>query len=120
MAKKADTGNIGYWAFLIGVLIAIVAGLASAAGSLGGAGETVLAVLVVLGVVVGFLNIMDKNPTTFLIAVLAISATAGAFDPLNQFAIGGYIHAIISNMVAFVWPAAVIVGLKVIWDLAAK
>jgi hypothetical protein len=120
MAKKSDTTNIGYWAFLIGVLIAIVAGLAAAAGSLGGAADTVIAVLVVLGVVVGFLNLIDKNPTTFLIAVLAISATASAFDPLNQFAIGLYIHAVMSNIVAFVWPAAVIVGLKVIWDLASK
>ena len=59
---------IGSWAFLIGVILAVVFGLISA-GSLN---KTVAMVLVIIGLVVGFLNVTEKESTKFLIASIAL------------------------------------------------
>ena len=59
--------KLGGWAFILGVVIAIIAGLASGALDAISAGYVTLA-LVVLGLIVGFLNIGDKEVNNFLIA----------------------------------------------------
>lgn len=119
MAKKTDIGNVGYWAFLIGILIALIAGLASAAGALGTASGTVTAVLVILGIVVGFLNLMDKDSDSFLIAGIALVLVGvSSFNALDV--VGRYLASILQNVAAFVAPAVALVALKMIWDLASK
>jgi hypothetical protein len=121
MAKvKAQQNTVGFLAFLIGVLIAVIAGLFYAAGVLDITAQgTVALVLVILGLVVGLLNMMDKEVTTFLLAVVALeiagaSAAGIALIPL----IGVPLAAIVNYIAVFVFPAAVIVALKAIWDLA--
>lgn len=115
---KPQTGNIGYWALLIGILIAIIAGLAAAAQLYQDPQGVVAAILVVLGIVIGFLNILDKDLNTFLIAVIGLSVGLYGFASLGQ--VGTYLTSMLENVRAFVWPAAVIVSLKIIWDLASK
>ena len=115
---KPQTGNLGYWAFLIGILIAIIAGLAAAAQLYEDPQGVVAAILVVLGIVVGFLNVLDKDLNTFLIAVIGLSIALGAFISLGD--VGLYLTRILENIRAFVFPAAIIVSLKIIWDLASK
>lgn len=121
-AATYQTGNIGYWAFLIGILIAIVAGIVAASGALDAQSAGMVAiVLVILGIIVGFLNILDKDLTTFLIAVIALGLTGASAGGL---ALIPYVGLTIANIViyvgAFVAPAAVIVAVKVIWDLATS
>jgi len=104
--------KIGSWAFILGVLISIVAGLIPAWQT-----TTLVWVLVLLGLVVGFLNITAKETTEFLIATVAllIIGSAGAIP-----ALGVVILSILANIVAFVAPAALIVALKSIWTLAQR
>ncbi|MBD3362077.1 hypothetical protein GF358_04800 [Candidatus Woesearchaeota archaeon] len=104
--------KIGSWAFILGVLISIVAGLIPAWQT-----PTLIWVLVILGLVVGFLNITAKETTEFLVAALAlmIIGSAGAIP-----ALGVIILSILANIVAFVAPAALVVALKSIWTLAQK
>lgn len=104
--------KIGSWAFILGVLISIVAGLIPAWQT-----TTLVWVLVLLGLVVGFLNITAKETTEFLIATVAllIIGSAGAIP-----ALGVVILSILANIVAFVAPAALIVALKSIWVLAQR
>ena len=64
--------KIGGWAFILGVLIAVIAGLASAALDAASAGYVTLA-LVVLGLIVGFLVMM------FLAIALNLCSEADAF-----------------------------------------
>ncbi|MFH0987004.1 MAG: hypothetical protein V1911_03050 [Candidatus Micrarchaeota archaeon] len=125
MAKKMMSGNtnIGYLAFLVGVIIAVIAGLAAAVPSLldVNTAGAVAVVLVLLGIVVGLLNLLDKDVTTFLIAAIAITAAGGintAFVSLGQ--IGTAIQMIVSNLGLFVAPAAVIIAVKSIWDLSTS
>ncbi len=122
MAKKTAQGNtVGYFAFLLGVLIAIIAGLVYAAGALDAAAQgTVALVLVILGLVVGLLNLLDKDISTFLLAVVALAvvgASAGGIALIPY--IGQPLAAIINYIGTFVFPAAVVVALKSIWDLSA-
>lgn len=112
--------KIGAYAFLLGVIIAVVLGAAVAA-NVGlttdvrmGAG----AVLVLLGAVVGFLNIHDKETMPFLVSAIALSFGTGAFAALPQ--IGTYISNILGWVSFFVIPAAAVVAVKTIWDAGSK
>ena len=108
--------SLGSWAFILGVLIAIVAGLALGAGVLGDLGQYVAIILVILGLVVGFLNIGAKEVTDFLIAAIALVAV-GAANLATIPAIGTYLASMLSYVAAFVAPAALVVALKAIYAM---
>ena len=113
--------QIGNYSFIIGVIIAVVLGLAAPA--LGTATAWLWSVLIVLGLVVGFLNISGKETKEFLwvtVALVVVSYAGGAqIDKWQnvQF-IGPYLSGIFNSILAFVIPASVIVALKDAWDLA--
>ena len=105
--------KIGSWAFILGVLIAIVAGLLGTS-VFGGAAEWLPFVFII-----GLLNIADKEITAFLVAVIALLAAAGvpwAAIPV----IGAWLGAIFNYIASLMAPAAVIVGLKAVWNLASN
>lgn len=106
--------KIGTWAFLIGVLIAVVAGLVPNFAQPPLAGQ-VAWVLVILGLVVGFLNIRAREAQEFLVAcaTILIVAGMGGLPPL-----GRTLGTILTNIIAFVAPAAFLVALKEVWHLA--
>jgi hypothetical protein len=112
--------KIGHYSFIGGVIIAVVLGLFSAqVGATTVAGLASL--LVVLGLITGFLNVSGKETKEFLTVatVLVIAAFAGGASEILggvQF-IGSYLQGIFSNVLAFVVPATVVVGLKNIWTL---
>ena len=120
----ASQQKIGSYAFLIGVAIAIIAGVlygSGQSGMLGAAAGYIPLALVILGVVVGFLNIKDKETDKFLIASLALLAAPAAVQWLNQIpVIGMYLSGIVGNVAVFVAPAALIVALKAIYSLASE
>lgn len=101
--------NIGYWIFLVGVLIAILAGLATS----GGVNPNVLWVLAVLGLIVGFLNVTLKDEVPFLIASLVLISASGYLTVIPY--IGTPLTTILSYIVVFVSPAAIIVALKAVY-----
>jgi len=117
----------GEWAFLIGIALAVVVGIFS---SFIGAEllPIVVAVLVLLGLVVGFMNIKEKEITAFLIATIALLSVAYSWQPLTALfsaylgAPGGVlvnaINGFMSALVAFIAPAAFIVALKQVYNLA--
>jgi hypothetical protein len=110
--------RLGEWVFILGVVIAIISGLAYQAMDVTSAGY-IMVVLVILGLIVGFLNINDKEITNFLIAVIALVAV-GAANLQDIFIIGPYLARMVLNIAAFVAPAALIVALKAVYNLASK
>lgn len=104
--------KIGHWAFIIGILLAIIAGLVPAWQT-----PTITWILVVIGLIVGLLNIQAKETTEFLVAAitLLIVGSAGAIP-----ALGVIVLSILANIVAIVAPAALIVALKAIYGLAQR
>ena len=110
--------QIGRWSFILGVLIAILAAFAGTAYT-----QEVAMLLVVLGVIVGFLNITEKEVYNFLIAAIALLLTGTAtFVALNQVytGLGTMINQVVANIATFVAPAAVIVAIKAVLVLGKK
>jgi hypothetical protein len=110
--------KLGEWAFLLGVLIAVVAGLAAGALDTAAAGYVTLA-LVILGLVVGFLNVGEKEVNNFLIAAIAL-VLMGTAKLTAIPMIGVYLALMVLNVAAFVAPAAVVVALKAVYEKASK
>ena len=103
--------TFGRWAFIVGVALAVIAGVVPALQI-----ETwVRFVLVLLGAIVGLMNVTGKETQEFLIATVALllASTAGALPDL-----GVRVSLVLTNIIAFVSPAAIVVALKAIYDLA--
>ncbi len=110
--------KIGQWAFLLGLLLAVVFGFLTAGTAWGG---ILTIVLVVAGLVVGFLNVTEKETTPFLVAAVALMATSAAkLTVINDLVpnVGTWLQNIVMNFAVFVAPAAVVVALKAINSLA--
>ena len=107
----------GNWAFMIGVVLAIILGLFGA--YIPAYVETITYIMVILGLIVGFYNITQKEAINFLIAAIALLAV-GAAGLETLPVIGPYIGGILTQIAVFVAPAAVLVALKAVYDLAYK
>jgi hypothetical protein len=104
---------VGKAAFIIGLVIAVII------GALGISTEWWLLALVILGLIVGFLNITEKEVSNFLIAAIALILVGTIGGGLGTIpTIGDYLAAIVSNIAVFVVPAALVVSLKTVWSLA--
>ena len=101
-------------AFLVLIILAILAGLASAVATFDA--TWVAAILVILGLIVGILNISEKETSSFLIAAIALLiAGTSSFATLGS--AGNVVSQILSFIGIAVAPAAVIVALKAIYAL---
>ena len=106
----------GNWAFIIGVVLAIVLGLF---GTYIGYVTEITYLMIILGLIVGFFNIGHKDAVNFLIAAIALLAVGAAGLELLP-VIGPYIGGILTQIAVFVAPAAVLVALKAVYELAYK
>ncbi len=113
---KLSSKFIGRWAFLVGLIIAGIASFINAYES------TIALLLFVLGLLVGFLNVSEKNSSPFLIGVIAL--LTGGIASMNAVSIFGivssYLNAVLGNFVAFVSAAALVVAVKVILETSKK
>ena len=113
-AKRVEIHRVAHYTFFVGLLVAIVAGLFR--NLLGP--EVLVTTLVLLGLVVGLFNLTAKETTPFLVACVALML-AGIVNLGLIPGVGLYLRSILSNIVVFVVPGAIIVGLKAIWKLAS-
>jgi uncharacterized membrane protein YccC len=110
--------NYGSWAFIIGVVLAIVLGLFGNFIEL--SIQTLISyLLVVIGLVVGFYNMNQKEAVNFLIVAIALM-TVGAAGLQTLPIVGDIVKPILTYIIAFVAPAALIMGLKALYDLSYK
>ena len=109
---KVKTKLIGKWAFLVGLLVAVIASFIT------GYATTVALVLFILGLIVGFLNISEKDSNKFLLATIALlTGGIASMSAIVMFGIvSTYLNAIIGNFVAFVSAAALVVAIKAILE----
>ena len=115
--KSNILGIIGFWAFILGLVIAVVFGILAALGMAMGAMPAIIIVLIILGLVVGFLNITAKEILLFLVATIALIVVGGVFAPLNVFAIGNMLDSILALVATLMAPAAVVAAIKVLWTV---
>jgi len=115
-AMKRLAGTIGLLAFLVGIILAIVGGI----GYHDNSGITLT--LVIVGILVGVLNITGKEVLPLLIAAIAlivVGLTKG-FAPLNDLGgeAGTKINDIVAYIAIFITPAAIISAVRAIWAVA--
>ena len=118
MSKSADSSlqAIGSWAFLLGAVVAIITG----AVSVDNTNPTIVSFLVLLGIIVGLLNVTTKEANSFLLASVSLVLVAGLGISVFQdvVSIGGYLVSILTKILVFVVPATIVVALKSIFALA--
>lgn len=108
--------EIGKWAFIIGLIIVLIASFIS------GYATAVLLILFILGLVVGFLNISEKDHVKFLVAIIALlTLGVGSISALSVIDVAStYLNAILSNFIAFISAAALVVAIKSIVETTQK
>jgi hypothetical protein len=113
MAKQK--GTLGSWAFLVGVILALVFGLFASSFSSTAQGYMVWA-LVIIGLVVGLLNVTAKESAPFLMSgvVLLIASVFGAGVMQGV----QYIPSILEALLMIFVPATIIVAIKNVFSLA--
>jgi len=105
----AKGGNlIGSWSFLIGVVLAVIL------GAMGAITQTIAIILVVLGLIVGLLNITDKEVGSFLMAGAVLVSALGS-NVLDTIPI---VARILNAILILFVPATVLVALKSVFSLS--
>lgn len=118
--------KLGPYVFLVGFVIALLVGIVG--GGLDASTTAFLyLVLAVLGLIVGFTNISDKETVPFLIAIIAIVQLQSLPDTLDSFKsvpelvpVVNFVDVVVGALVVFLLPAALVVALKAIYDLAGE
>ena len=89
MAKEMDlVAKVGSWAFIFGVVVALVVGIFGGKGDL----SVATTVLIILGLIVGLLNVTGKETTPFLLAsvsLVIVSSMGGNVFPAYGFFFAG-------------------------------
>lgn len=101
--------QLGKWAFIVGIVICVVAGLVVAE-------PWMFWVLAVLGLVVGFMNITGEETKTFLLAAIGLMLSASSIMGIPL--IGVAVTAVLANVVAFMAAAVLVVALKSLFEVA--
>jgi len=125
MAIKSQENYAGAWAFLIGVVLAVLIGLSTTLIPIPALAEysaEIYGILVVLGIVVGFLNVTGKDSQTFLLAgaVLVIVSKFGmesVTGSLIGIGIGDAVSSTFAALLALFVPATIIVALKTVFSM---
>ena len=109
----ANKGNmlsmIGFWAFIVGLILSIVGGIIAPQNSV------IVLILVILGLIVGFLNITAKEITLFLVATIALVVVGGVFEPIKVLGIGAILNNMLGYVATLMAPAAVVAAIKALW-----
>ena len=124
-AKKPDSskklfGRIGLLAFFAGMILAMVGGI----GYHDNSGITLT--LVIVGILVGVLNVTGKEVLPLLIAAIALIVVGtaggpqGVFGALDKFGgeAGTKSNDIVAYLATFMAPAAVLSAVRAVWAVA--
>ncbi|MCX6799237.1 MAG: hypothetical protein NTW59_04040 [Candidatus Diapherotrites archaeon] len=118
----ANLQAIGAWAFMLGVLIAILSGVIAVV--VPGVAGYIPLLLVILGLVVGLVNITDKEIQAFLIAGIALLVVGipngGLLTQLDVVVngLGTAFAKMLQAVAVFAAPAVLVVSLKAFYALS--
>jgi hypothetical protein len=104
--------KIGFFAFIAGFILAVVGGFVAPQNT------PIVIILIVLGLIIGFLNITAKEVMLFLVATIALIVTGRVFGPLSLLNIGKYMDQILGYVATLMAPAAVVVAIKALWGVS--
>jgi len=108
MPFKYDITTTGHWALIIGIILAVIAGFTVI--------PALPVILFVLGLIVGLLNIKEKESTPFLVAAIALLLIGVAGLQLGG--LTPIVASILNNFIAFMAAAALVVAIKQVLAVA--
>ena len=109
--KKKMWSLVGSWAFIIGVFLAIIAGI-----MFNSLDKPIVTALIIIGLLVGLLNVTTNETTQFLLATISLVLIA-AFGG-NILKVIPTVARILEAILILVIPATVIVALRSVYSLA--
>jgi len=128
MAIKSVENSFGAWAFLVGVVLAIIIGIGASSflsiPALTDYSPQIYAILVLLGLFVGFsIKVTGKDAQTFLItgAILVIVSKFGmesVTGSLIGIGVGDVVSSTFAALLVLFVPATIIVALKTVFSIA--
>jgi hypothetical protein len=104
-----NTAKIGKWAFIVGLVIAVLAGLFFQPG-------WAIWVLAILGVIVGLLNVTAEDTQSFLLASIALTLSATALNTVPI--VGTALSYVLPFVVAFAAGATIVIALVALFRAA--
>ncbi|MEK6830307.1 MAG: hypothetical protein AABY15_09400 [Nanoarchaeota archaeon] len=125
MAIRAQENSLGAWAFLIGIVLAIIAGVFTR----GSTDPVILIIIIMLGIIVGYF-VSENNVQIFLFASVAtvVASFAGIQGLATNVAltgitvsgveIGKIIASVLTALLFLFVPATIIVALKTVFSIA--
>lgn len=126
MMLRSHENSVGAWAFLIGVVLALIIGLFTTllpVPILVGYSAHIYGVLFLIGLLVGYMTSGGKDARTFLLAGIII-IIAGKFGmgsvsgSIIGFGIGETVTSIFSALLALFIPATIVVALKTLFSIS--
>ena len=126
MALRSHENSVGAWSFLIGVILAFIIGLGTTLlpiPALINYSAQIYSVLVLLGVIVGFMVVGGKDSQTFLIAgVVVVIASKFGMESIGGsligIGLGDTVTSIFSALLALFVPATIIASLKTVFSIS--
>ncbi len=115
---KLEIHRLAHYTFFVGLLVAILVAFVTEVFNVIPDPRVLITTLVILGFIVGLFNLTAKETTPFLLAAVALML-AGIVNLGLIPAIGPLLQTMLRNIVVFVVPGAILVGLKTVWKLAS-
>ena len=125
MVIKSEENSVGAWAFLIGIILAVIAGIFTR----GSTDPIILIAIVVAGIIVGYF-VAEKEVQTFLFAsVAAVLASFAGIQGLatnvaltgvtvSGVAFGRIMASVLGALLFLFVPATIVVALKTVFSIA--
>lgn len=109
---RRHAGLVGAWAYVIGIVIAAGAAIFIQQGL----DLLTYAVLAILGIVVGLLNITEDEILLFLVATVALVISASSLRTVLESVL--FMQQFMTNVIIFTAASAFIVSLKALFQIA--
>ena len=123
--KATSSEKLGSVFFGVGLLIAFIMAIVVAVSNVSSTATQIVTVtLVILGLIIGFLNITNQEAVAFLISTVVLVLLTGPFlgNIVQTFALGSngvqFLGELFKNIIGLVVPAAILVSLRTLFNVA--
>ena len=124
MAIRSRENVVSAWAFLIGVVLALVGGMLSAL--FGELNPFVLGLLLILGLVIGFIGVSPNDISKFMtssvsLVIVSYAGTAGVrnIEFLN-WEVGNIVSSTLGSLLVLLVPATIVVAIRSLFSISQR
>ncbi len=128
MVLKSKENSVGAWAFLIGVVLAVIIGISTSSflplSKITQYSSPIYGILVLLGLIIGFsIKVSEKDSQAFLLtgAVIVLVSKFGmesVIGSLIGIGIGDTVASTFSALLTLFVPATIVVAIKNVFSMA--